>query len=524
MAQIEIPNGRLYSDIRAHVALKDSGVAIDWNGLSSIRAYMYSVPQKALCGQFAVEVNAQDGTDLVCDYSSESPQYEGLARIVVRCVYEGRTKTYDAVLINLVPSTDNLADEPIVMDDPEVDVEIEVTEVSTSLLDEAIQAALDAAEAANAAADLANTNAGLASEAAILANSAAGSASDAAALAVQKAGLAADAATLANTKAQLADQKAGLAAEKAQAAEDAAALATQKAGLADDAATLATQKAGLADDAATLATQKAGLADTAAANADDKAALANTKAGYAQDKGDYAKQQGDYAKDQIDGAKGDFESLDARLAERLTHNEQISMYLEETTDPFDEEYQDEYQRVLAVLYQAIVDAKAAIQEATGATFDANTAAGAAMNAVMEALQAAGYAEEKGNAAQAAAAAATAAMNAAKGTYPSLNDRLVAIEAGKQDVIEDLSEIRSGAAAGGTAYQKPADGIPGTDLDETARGSLSKAESAVQPGDLNPVASSGNYQDLSNKPAKLSEFTNNVAVVFVESEDPLSIYR
>ena len=492
MAQIEIPNGRLYSDIRAHVALKDSGVAIDWNGLSSIRAYMYSVPQKALCGQFAVEVNAQDGTDLVCDYSSESPQYEGLARIVVRCVYEGRTKTYDAVLINLVPSTDNLADEPIVMDDPEVDVEIEVTEVSTSLLDEAIQAALDAAEAANAAATLANTNAGLASEAAILANSAAGSASDAAALAVQKAGLAADAATLANTKA----------------------------GLADDAATLAGQKAALADDAATLATQKAGLADTAAANADDKAALANTKAGYAQDKGDYAKQQGDYAKDQIDGAKGDFESLDARL----DHNEQISMYLEETTDPFDEEYQDEYQRVLAVLYQAIVDAKAAIQEATGATFDANTAAGAAMNAVMEALQAAGYAEEKGNAAQAAAAAATAALNAAKGTYPSLNDRLVAIEAGKQDVVEDLSDIREGAAAGATAYQKPGDGIPGSDLDETAQGSLAKAESAVQPGDLKSVATSGSYEDLTDKPGNLSDFSNNVAVTFEESDDPFSMYR
>ena len=200
------------------------------------------------------------------------------------------------------------------------------------------------------------------------------------------------------------------------------------------------------------------------------------------------------------------------------------MYLEETTDPFDEEYQDEYQRVLAVLYQAIVDAKAAIQEATGATFDANTAAGAAMNAVMEALQAAGYAEEKGNAAQAAAAAATAAMNAAKGTYPSLNDRLVAIEAGKQDVVEDLSDIREGAAAGATAYQKPDDGIPGSDLDETAQGSLAKAESAVQPGDLKSVATSGSYEDLTDKPGNLSDFSNNVAVTFEESDDPFSMYR
>lgn len=35
--------------------------------------------------------------------------------------------------------------------------------------------------------------------------------------------------------------------------------------------------------------------------------------------------------------------------------------------------------------------------------------------------------------------------------------------GKQDVIDDLSTIRSGAAAGGTAYQKPGTGIPASDL-------------------------------------------------------------
>lgn len=35
--------------------------------------------------------------------------------------------------------------------------------------------------------------------------------------------------------------------------------------------------------------------------------------------------------------------------------------------------------------------------------------------------------------------------------------------GKQDVINDLATIRSGAAAGGTAYQKPGTGIPSTDL-------------------------------------------------------------
>ena len=520
MATITIPNGRLYSDIRAHVALKDSGVSIDWNGLSSIRAYMYSVPQKAIVGQFSTAINQGDGNDLVCDYSAQDPQYEGLCRIVVRCVYEGRTKTYDAALINLVPSTDNLADDPVVLDDPEVDVTIEVTEVSTSLLDEAIQAALDAAEAANAAAELAAAKAALADAATEAANAAALLADAKAALAAAKAELADDAATNANTKASLANTKAQLAAEKAQLAQEAADLATQKAQLAVEAAELATQKAQLAADAAAAAGSAADSASTAADNANTKAGLANTKAGYAQEQGDYAKTQGDYAKNQIDGAKGNYDSLD----ERLTHNEQISMYLEETTDPADEHYRDEYLRVLAVLYQAIEDAKAAITAANTATFDATAATGAANSATMQALQASGHAEEAANLATAAAAAAIAAMNAAKGNYDSLNERLAAIEAGKQDIIDDLGVIRAGAAAGATAYQKPGTGIPGADLDETARGSLAKAESALQPADVKQVATSGDYEDLTNRPGNLSDFSNNVAVTFVESEDPLSIYR
>lgn len=510
MAQVTLENGRLHSDIRMHVALKDSGVSIDWSTLSDIRAYLYSVEQKQISGPCAITV---DGTDLICDYSADSPQYEGIQRIIVRCIYYGRTKTYDAAALNLVPSTDDLATEQVVIDDPEVDVEIVVTDVDASLLDAAIQAALDAAE-------LARANAELAAAKAALADAAADAANAAALLADAKAALADDAATNANTKAALANTKAQLAAEKAQLAQDAADLATQKAQLAVEAADLATRKAQLAADAAAAAGSAADAAAAAADNANTKAGLANTKAGYAQEQGDYAKAQGDYAKNQIDGAKGSYESID----ERLTHNEQISMYLEETTDPANQHYRDEYLRVLAVLYQAIEDAKAAITAANDATFNATSAAGAATSATMQALQSSGHAEEAADLATAAAASAIAAMNAAKGNYGSLNERLAAIEAGKQDIIEDLAAIRSGATAGSTAYQKPADGIPGSDLDETARGSLAKAESALQPADVKPVATSGSYNDLDDKPGNLSDFSNNVAVTFEESDDPLSIYR
>ena len=57
---------------------------------------------------------------------------------------------------------------------------------------------------------------------------------------------------------------------------------------------------------------------------------------------------------------------------------------------------------------------------------------------------------------------------------------------KQDVIDDLSTIRSGAAAGATAYQKPSAGIPKTDLASAVQTSLGKADTSVQPAALTPI--------------------------------------
>lgn len=49
---------------------------------------------------------------------------------------------------------------------------------------------------------------------------------------------------------------------------------------------------------------------------------------------------------------------------------------------------------------------------------------------------------------------------------------------KQDTISDLEEIRSGAAAGAAAYNKPADGIPASDLATTVQSALDKANNAL----------------------------------------------
>lgn len=95
---------------------------------------------------------------------------------------------------------------------------------------------------------------------------------------------------------------------------------------------------------------------------------------------------------------------------------------------------------------------------------------------------------------------------------------------KQDVISDLATIRSGAAAGatayqkpstgipssdmasavqdaltaaGTAYQKPSTGIPDTDLSSAVQASLGKADTAVQPGVLGDYATTAAMQTAIN---------------------------
>jgi hypothetical protein len=74
--------------------------------------------------------------------------------------------------------------------------------------------------------------------------------------------------------------------------------------------------------------------------------------------------------------------------------------------------------------------------------------------------------------------------------------------------EQKSQARSNIGAG--TYDKPSAGIPGTDLDAGVRTKLNKADSAVQPGDLALVASTGSYNDLTNKPEIPTDVVQYVA--------------
>ena len=148
MAEIIIPKVRMGSDITLRAKLTDNGVGVDWSGLTNIVAMIYSDAQKAIAGPCAVSIDPDNNLILVCEFGANQPQYGGINSLVVRCEYKGRKKTYDRKAFYIVSRTDDLEGEDIVIEDPVIDVELSVEDVSTSLLDKAIDAALAAAEKA----------------------------------------------------------------------------------------------------------------------------------------------------------------------------------------------------------------------------------------------------------------------------------------------------------------------------------------------------------------------------------------
>ncbi|MBQ3812890.1 MAG: hypothetical protein II841_04920 [Bacteroidales bacterium] len=152
MAEIVIPKVRKGSDITLRAKLTDNGVGVDWSGLENVVAMLYSDEQRVIAGPCSVSIDPDDNLYLVCEFGANQPQYDGLNSLVVRCEYNGRKKTYDRKALEIVGRTEELEGEAIVLDDPVLDVELSVQEVSTSLLDNAIAAAFDAAALATEAA------------------------------------------------------------------------------------------------------------------------------------------------------------------------------------------------------------------------------------------------------------------------------------------------------------------------------------------------------------------------------------
>jgi hypothetical protein len=80
----------------------------------------------------------------------------------------------------------------------------------------------------------------------------------------------------------------------------------------------------------------------------------------------------------------------------------------------------------------------------------------------------------------------------------INEDIDAALEGKQDVINDLATIRSGAALGATALQSESDPTVHAWAKEAQKPSYSYSEITGKPT-LSAVATSGSYNDLTNKP-------------------------
>lgn len=84
------------------------------------------------------------------------------------------------------------------------------------------------------------------------------------------------------------------------------------------------------------------------------------------------------------------------------------------------------------------------------------------------------------------------VNSAPTTLDTLNELATALG-------NDPNFATTVAGQIGAKYTKPSTGIPKTDLASDVQTSLGKADTAIQSADLATVATTGSYNDLSNKP-------------------------
>ena len=146
MTQITLKPIRQLTTVTLEATLTDNGVKISWPDLENVKAYIYSEDQRIVTGPCTVEVDGEDDTVLICRYGADQPQFLGVQKLVITCDFEGQHNTYDKKAFEFVASTDQTLNDGTTVAEEPVEVDINVKDVSSSILAGAIQAALDAAE------------------------------------------------------------------------------------------------------------------------------------------------------------------------------------------------------------------------------------------------------------------------------------------------------------------------------------------------------------------------------------------
>lgn len=140
MPNITIKKVRTGTDLLMHVTLKDNGVKVSWKSVENIFVFLFADDQGIMAGRAEASIDPADEYTLIVTYGVNEPEYLGVNRLVVNCVYDGKTATYDCPVIEFVETSAEEGETTVEV----TQVDLEVSAVNTSLLDEAISACIAA--------------------------------------------------------------------------------------------------------------------------------------------------------------------------------------------------------------------------------------------------------------------------------------------------------------------------------------------------------------------------------------------
>lgn len=143
-----IKKTRLGTNDYFNIQLSDNGVQVNWPDVDIQEVFMYSEEQRVYSGRCLFTPDASHPETLHVTYPAEKQAYLGPHRLTVRISLEGAVNTYDALAIHKVATLEESGD----ADETPEEINIQISEVNTTIMheilvacQEATQAALDAA-------------------------------------------------------------------------------------------------------------------------------------------------------------------------------------------------------------------------------------------------------------------------------------------------------------------------------------------------------------------------------------------
>ena len=145
---------RIGTDIVFDVQLDDSGIALSWNTVEIKHVFLYSDSQRASGGQGEWAIDKKNNQVLRVKYAADKQCYLGPYRLLIQFAYQGATNTVDTPCCELVGLTSEEVRLPAIEGAPtdSIGLKIKMTGIDTSIVQQMIDACINATESANTAA------------------------------------------------------------------------------------------------------------------------------------------------------------------------------------------------------------------------------------------------------------------------------------------------------------------------------------------------------------------------------------